>query len=144
MAREIDRRLRTVRQLLRKPAEAAYAHGNLTGPQRSAMEILLKSGGMSLKDLSTQLGLSHSTVSGIVDRLEGQGMIERQVVENDRRFSRIVVTKPVRDFLRDTLPGLTIHPLAEALRNARPAERRLALEGVRMLSRILERSEEGE
>lgn len=53
-----------------------------------------------------QLGLSHSTAAGTPP------------VENDRRFSRIVVTKPVRDFLRDTLPGLTIHPLAEALRNA--------------------------
>jgi len=106
MAREIDRRLRGLRQLLRKPVETAYARGNLTGPQRSAMEIIIRSDGLSLKDLSARLGLSHSIVSGIVDQLERQGTIERQAAENDRRFSRIVMTRVVRDFLRDALSGL--------------------------------------
>ena len=105
------------------------------------MEILIRSDGLSLKDLSAQLGLSHSTVSGIIDRLERQGMIERQAAENDRRFNRIVVTQTVREFLRDTLPRLMIHPLTKALRRVRPAERTLALQGLRVLSRILERSE---
>ena len=141
MAREIERHLRIARQILRKPVEAEYARGNLTGPQRSAMEILIRSDGLSLKDLSAQLGLSHSTVSGIIDRLERQGMIERQAAENDRRFNRIVVTQTVREFLRDTLPRLMIHPLTKALRRVRPAERTLALQGLRVLSRILERSE---
>jgi len=86
--------------------ETAYARGNLTGPQRSAMEIIIRSDGLSLKDLSARLGLSHSTVSGIVDKLERQGTIERQAAENDRRFSRIVMTRVVRDFLRDALSGL--------------------------------------
>jgi hypothetical protein len=42
----------------------------------------------------------------------------------------------VRDYLRDTLPALTIHPLVEALRQAKPAERTAIIEGLETLRRI--------
>jgi len=139
MARELDRDLQAVRQILRRPVEAEVARGGLTGPQQSAMRVLVSSGGMSLKDLSKELGLAHSTVSGIVDRLEKQGLLERQTDEQDRRFSKVVASQEVRKFLRDTWPALEIHPLAEALRAATPAERQAIMDGVRTLRELLER-----
>ncbi len=96
MAREIDRHLRAVRQVLRQPVEAEFARGGLTGPQRSVMQALFHSEGMRLKDLSRQVGLAHSTVSGIVDRLEKRGVVRRLPDSDDRRFSRIAVTDAVR------------------------------------------------
>jgi DNA-binding MarR family transcriptional regulator len=139
MAEEIDLHLRTVRQVLRRPVEAEFARGGLTGPQRSVMHVVVQSDGVSLKDLSKQVGLAHSTVSGIVDRLEKQGLLERKPDAGDGRISRIAASKAVRDFLRDTLPNLTIHPLVEALRRAKPAERIQIVEGLRTLRRVVEK-----
>src|SRR5262245_54725995 len=93
MAAEIDRDLRAIRKLLRRPLEADITRGGLTGPQQQAMSVLVRSDGLSLKQLSRELALAHSTVSGIVDRLEKRGMVERRPDESDRRSSRVVITE---------------------------------------------------
>jgi DNA-binding MarR family transcriptional regulator len=138
MAQEIESHLSAVRQTLRQPVEAEFARGRLTGPQRSVMQALFHSGGLSLKELSRSVGLAHSTVSGIVDRLEKRGMAERLPNPNDRRTSKIVVTNIVRGFMRDTYPAIALHPVTAALRRAKPGERTAILEGLRTLRRVVE------
>jgi DNA-binding MarR family transcriptional regulator len=138
MAREIDEHLRRVRQVLRQPLETEFARGGLTGPQRSVMQALVHANGMSLKDLSRSVGLAHSTVSGIVDRLVKKGLLARQSDKKDRRLSLIVPSRQVRDYARNKLPALTIHPLLEALRRTRPAERTAILDGLKILRRAVE------
>jgi DNA-binding MarR family transcriptional regulator len=142
IATEIDRDLREIRQVLRRPVEAEFARGGLTGPQQSAMRALINSGGMSLKDLSKELGLAHSTVSGIVDRIEKQGLVKRQAGQADRRVTKIVPSELVLKWVRETMPSLEMHPLAEALRAATPSERQQAREGVRILRGLLRRQHE--
>ena len=138
MAQEIEGHLSAVRQILRQPVDAEFARGNLTGPQRSVMQALFQAGGLSLKELSRSVGLAHSTVSGIVDRLEKRGMAERQRNPDDGRASTIVVTKTVRDSMRETYPAIVLHPVTAALRCAKPAERAAILEGLRTLRRVVE------
>ena len=137
MAQEIDQHLRAVRRTLQQPVEAEFARGGLTGPQRSVIEAVVKMGGLSVKEASRQVGLAHSTVSGIVDRLERQGLVERQKDRKDHRINLIVPSKVVRDYMRDTLPTLIVYHLVEALLRAKPAERRAILEGLRTLRRVL-------
>jgi DNA-binding MarR family transcriptional regulator len=139
IAEEIDRDLRVIRARIRRPLKAEIARGNLTGPQKSVMHALVHSDGMSLKALSTHLGLAHSTVSGIIDRLQERGLVERQINDADRRVSRIAVTQEVRDFVRETLPQLSIHPLVEALSRANAAQRRAIVEGLKTLRQMLEK-----
>jgi DNA-binding MarR family transcriptional regulator len=127
--------------MLRRPVEAEIARGGLTGPQQSAMAVLFRSDGLSLKDLSKELGLAHSTVSGIVDRLAKRGFVNRQAGDPDRRLTKIAVADHVRDYMRNTWPSLELNPLTEALRAATPAERQQVLQGIRMLRRLLERGE---
>jgi len=137
MAREIDGALRAIRKALNRPLAAEVARGNLTAAQRNVMEILVRSEGLSLKALSREAGLAHSTVSGIVDRLEKRGMVARKADEKDGRFSRIVVTDVVRDFVREKIPMLTAGPLVEALGRATPSQRAKVLGGVRVLQSLL-------
>jgi DNA-binding MarR family transcriptional regulator len=136
LAQEIDQHLRAVRQELRQPVEAEFAKGGLTGPQRSVMHALVHSDGLSLKELSRQVGLVHSTVSGIVDRLEKQGLVERRTDSRDRRITMIEASPRVRNYVRNILPALEIHPLEEALGRAKPSERAAILEGLRTLRRL--------
>ena len=137
MAQEIEGHMRAIRQILRRPVEAEFARGNLTGPQRSVMQALFH-GGLSLKELSRRVGLAHSTVSGIVDRLEKRGMAERRTNPADGRASTIVVTGMVRDYMRDMYPAIALHPVTAALRRAKPAERTAIVEGLRTLRRVVE------
>jgi DNA-binding MarR family transcriptional regulator len=138
MVEAIDRNLRAIRERIRRPLEAAVARGNLTGPQQSVMHALVRSDGMSLKQLSAHLGLAHSTVSGIVDRLQERGLVERRDSETDGRVTVIGVTRQVRDFVRDTLPGLLLHPLEQALARATAAQRGVVMEGLKTLRELLE------
>ena len=138
MAAEIEAHLSAVRQVLRQPVEAEFARGNLTAPQRSVMQALFHTDGLSLKDLSRRVGLAHSTVSGIVDRLEKRGLAERRPDPSDGRASVIVVSQAVRAYMRDAFPALVLNPVIAALRSARPAQRAVILEGLRTLRRVLE------
>ena len=138
VTQEIDEHLRRVRRILRQPLETEFARGGLTGPQRSVMQAVVHANGMSLKDLSRSVGLAHSTVSGIVDRLVKKGLLARQSDQKDRRLSLIVPSRQVREYVRNKLPALTIHPLQEALRRTRPAERAAILDGLRILRRAVE------
>jgi len=139
-AREVESHLTAIRQILRQPVEAEFARGNLTGPQRSVMQALAHADGLSLKELSSRVGLSHSTVSGIVDRLEERGLAVRRPDPADGRATIIMVSETVREYLRDRLPALVADPVRAALQRASRAERAAILEGLRTLRRIVETS----
>lgn len=139
LAQEMDQHLNVIRQRLREPLETEFARGNLTGPQRMVMHALVLSQGLSLKQLSAQVSLAHSTVSGIVDRLQARGMVVRSRDESDGRASVITPSSEVRDFLANRMPELAITPLAEALRAASDTERVTILRGLRKLRALVER-----
>jgi DNA-binding MarR family transcriptional regulator len=130
--------LRAIRIILKRPVREAIAGGGLTAPQVSVLRALVENEGLSLKDLSARVGLSHSTVSSIVDRLERKGLVQRRTGAADRRFTCISPTAAVKDWVK-TAAALH-HPavLVEALRRASPKERALIREGLRTLRDLLE------
>ena len=140
LAQEIDQHLSIIRQRLREPLETEFARGGLTGPQRMVMQALVQSEGLSLKQLSAQVSLAHSTVSGIVDRLQARGMVVRNRDEVDGRATVIAPSAPVRDFLANRMPELAISPLTEALRGASSSEQATVLRGLRKLRSLIEQS----
>ena len=48
--------------------------------------------GLRMSDLSAKLKVSNGNVTGIVDRLEGDGLVERISVHGDRRAMRVRLT----------------------------------------------------
>jgi len=139
LALELEQHLTAIRQEIRRPVEAEFAKGGLTGPQRSVMQALMQSGGGSLKQLTARVGLAHSTVSGIVDRLEQRGLVERQPDLNDRRHTRIVVSGEVRGFMEKRYPVIAAHPLFDVLRLAGAGERKAIVTGIRTLRTFLDK-----
>ena len=124
---------------MRQRLQAEFARGNLTAPQRLVMSALVRTQGLSLKQLSEAVSLAHSTVSGIVDRLEKQGLLERQTLATDRRITLLVASPPVREFLDTRMPELALHPLLEALRHATPTQRQSITRGLTTLAKLLSR-----
>src|SRR5215472_14901717 len=139
LALELEQHLTAIRQQIRRPVEAEFAKGGLTGPQRSVMQVLVQSGGGSLKELTARVGLAHSTVSGIVDRLEKRGLVERQPNLNDRRHTRIILSGEVREFMQKRYPEIAAHPLFTALRLADATKRRAIVKGIRTLRTLLDK-----
>jgi DNA-binding MarR family transcriptional regulator len=138
LAQEVDQHLSVIRQKLREPLETEFARGGLTGPQRMVMEALVRSEGLSLKQLSARVSLAHSTVSGIVDRLQARGMVVRRRDEADGRATVIAPSTEVRDFLANRMPELTMSPLTEALRAASDSDKAAVLRGLRKLRTLVE------
>jgi DNA-binding MarR family transcriptional regulator len=138
LAQEIDVNLRELRRTLRKPTEVDAARAGLTWPQRNVMQVLVQSDGLSLKELSKQVGLAHATVSGIVDRLEKRGLAERRQDQSDARFTKVMVSSAVRRFMKARLRRIMTDPLHEALLRATPAERKTIRDGLRALRRVVE------
>jgi DNA-binding MarR family transcriptional regulator len=138
LALEIEQHLAAIRQQIRRPVEAEFAKGGLTGPQRSVMQVLVQSDGRSLKELTARVGLAHSTVSGIVDRLVKRGMVVRQPNLDDRRHTRIVASREVREFLEKKYPLIASNPIFDGLHQATASERKAVVTGIRTLRKLLE------
>jgi len=137
-AEEVEGGVRAVYRLLRRPFDPDIAASGLTVPQMNALEELTREDGLSLKALSARMALSHSTVSGIVDRLGRRGLVQRTPDERDRRYSRIFLSEEVREYVRRMRPSRRFGPIPRALELADAEERRQILEGVRTLRRLLE------
>jgi MarR family transcriptional regulator, organic hydroperoxide resistance regulator len=136
-AAEIARLLRAVRKQVEQPQNAAARGTGLTVPQVSTLSVLFDRGPVSLKDLSRELGLSHSTVSGIVDRLERQGLARRSVDPTDRRVSLIEVTDKVDAYARKGYAESQAGRLVGALEAASPRQRTSILEALALLDSLL-------
>ena len=64
---------------------------DLSPPQAIVMRLLAEPRAMS--DLAAAMACDNSNVTGIVDRLEERGLVERRPTEYDRRVKLIAATK---------------------------------------------------
>jgi DNA-binding MarR family transcriptional regulator len=137
-AGRIEQDLAGIRKILRRPLEAEVAKGDVTVPQQAVMHVVVANRGINLKDLSREVSLSHSTVSGIVDRLQKRGMVERRPDPADGRIARIYPSPAVDAFVRDRIPLLTQGPLEAALKRATERERAAIAKSIKRLRELLE------
>src|SRR5450432_63379 len=64
----------------------------LTGPQLTVVKILESIGDLSLSELSDKIRAQNSTVTGIIDRMEREGLVQRVRSTEDRRVVHIRLT----------------------------------------------------
>jgi len=84
---------RNFNRTLRHEFHGLMQDSGFTFPQLSVISILTKNGEQKVSDISEKMGLSDSTVSGILDRLEQKGIIERKRNKDDRRVVKIYLVK---------------------------------------------------
>lgn len=68
----------------------------ITAAQSGALYYLLDHDGCPLNELSRALLLDKSAVTGLVDRLEGKGLVERRRTSPDRRAINVYLTEAGR------------------------------------------------
>ena len=108
----------------------------MTAPQGMVMGTLSKEKTMKITELSSKLSLSNSTVSGIVDRLEKQGMVERNRSEEDRRVVHVSVSPEFKG-LHQNLHKRLEENIGNVLNKGTPEQLDTIFEGLDMLRKLL-------
>jgi DNA-binding MarR family transcriptional regulator len=97
------------RRQLRRTSRGFDTAG-LTEAQAELLRLVGRRPGISVREAATELGLVPNTASTLVSRLTSDGLLIREVDEDDRRVGRLRLTDP-----------------AQRLADASRAERRAAL-----------------
>jgi DNA-binding MarR family transcriptional regulator len=69
------------------------SESGLTPPQLFALRALDPEHPVPMRELAHQLHCDNSNVTGLIDGLEAQGLVERRPAEHDRRMRMLVVTE---------------------------------------------------
>jgi MarR family transcriptional regulator, organic hydroperoxide resistance regulator len=101
---------------------AVASEFELSPPQAMALLRLDVDEGMPMRRLACALHCDNSNVTGIVDRLEDRGLVERRIDPEDRRVKRLVLTAEGAS-LRDELSARLTQP-PEPLRRLAADEQR--------------------
>ena len=90
-------------EILKKESTRLFAPLGITGAQFNVLILLYaqtEDGTMSQSDLGRLLTVHRSNVTGLVDRLEAQGLVRRQDDPKDRRVYRVALTDTGRETAR--------------------------------------------
>jgi DNA-binding MarR family transcriptional regulator len=136
---EVDQVLEAIIYLYtesRRITKELARRAELTGPQLTVVKMLESLGGLSLSDLSDRIRAQNSTVTGIVDRMEREGLVVRarstedkrvvniRLTEKGERIAREIPVEPMEIF-RGALAGLTAAETRDLLRILTKVARRV-------------------
>jgi MarR family transcriptional regulator, organic hydroperoxide resistance regulator len=113
---------------------------NLTRPQGILLGTLAHQGEMKVSELSESLGLSNSTVSGILDRLENQGLVERIRSKEDRRVVYVKITDEFKKHSQKHFEEVN-KVIEQMMDKATPEELDAIFKGMDTLKKVVERQE---
>ncbi|MGH4122008.1 MAG: MarR family winged helix-turn-helix transcriptional regulator [Clostridium sp.] len=94
---EVAKLFQEVMQLFRHNTSKILCETGISAPQGMVLGLLSKKKKMKITELSHELCLSNSTVSGIVDRLEKQEMVARERSESDKRVVYVSISPKFND-----------------------------------------------
>lgn len=95
---------------------------NLTPVQFAVLNTAARQPGIEQGAVARAIGFDTSTIGGVVDRLERQGLLVRELSPEDRRVRRLRVTPQALDLLHEAVPG--VMRVQERILAPLPAEQR--------------------
>jgi DNA-binding MarR family transcriptional regulator len=91
-----------------KEAESRFLAEHRLSQGRFVVMVLLhdrQSGSMKSSELADEAAVSRATMTGLLDSLERDGFIRREVDRRDRRVTNVSLTGEGRETLKRVLPG---------------------------------------
>ncbi len=83
--------VRTARSM-RKALEAKFAEAGITATQFMVLDTLKGEQGLPLSEIGKKIYLDKPAITGLADRLEKDGFVERRRSSHDRRVIRLHIT----------------------------------------------------
>jgi DNA-binding MarR family transcriptional regulator len=109
--------------------DTVLADLSLTATQFSALVLLEVAQARSASELARRIGISDQAASGLIDRLEARGAVERKADASDRRRYALIVTPAGRTLLADAV-GRVNDAEASILEGLKASERAALLKGL--------------
>ncbi|MBM4361328.1 MAG: MarR family transcriptional regulator, partial [Deltaproteobacteria bacterium] len=108
----------------RRVTRAVAEQYGLTGSQLVVLRLLGPGGRLSVGEISERIRAQNSTVTGIIDRMERDGLVARRRSENDRRVVHIELTRRGKELAREAAdaPQHLFRQLLESLATSDAAE----------------------
>lgn len=105
----IDNCLIALRRILRATElfgrELAQSAG-MTAVQFRVLQVVAETGSTTATAISQQMRVSQATVTALVDKLVGKGLVIRQKSQTDRRQTNIIITQAGRQTIEDAPDAL--------------------------------------
>jgi DNA-binding MarR family transcriptional regulator len=123
---EIQRLVFQAFAVLKKRADARFRIHGLTGAQAGVLSVLSRSEGKPMGAIGAALWCDVSNVTGLVARLEEQGLVARNFDPSDQRVKRVRITDRGRAALAKALPDHEAALIRRAQALSREERRTLA------------------
>ncbi|SDJ76793.1 MarR family winged helix-turn-helix transcriptional regulator [Sediminibacillus albus] len=135
---EIYELLKEIQQLMKKDLRKEMADNNLTPLQIMIIHLLGEKNRLKVSEISRKMNLANSTISGVLDRLEQQGYIQRKRDDKDKRIVYILLTEKA-EALQTSVYGLVHSYLNNMVKGASDEEIEQIIKGLATLKRLLEK-----
>lgn len=132
----VSKLFKEVMLLIRQNMLKGFEDTGMTAPQSMVIGTLSKFGRMKVSELSEKLGLTNSTVSGIIDRLEKQGMAERERSKEDKRVVYVSMTAKFEEVHKDFHKKMEEN-LENMINRGTPEDISKIIDGFNALKRLL-------
>lgn len=110
----------------------------LSSPEFDVLCTLGNQPGMTFKEIGENTLITKTTLTGVVDRLEKKGFVERRPCVDDRRCIRAVLTDAGDKVFREVFPAHVSH-LRQQLAGLSEAERDQLVTGLQKVRKLLQR-----
>jgi len=135
--------LNAIRQIIRTAdidsRELASQH-QITAPQLMCLLAVVEKGSATATDIAERIHLSPSTLVGVLDRLEGKGLIRRVRDVEDRRRVEVTLTDAGRVLASET-PFPLQYSLEKALKQLSGSQRQRLAASMERLATLMGASE---
>ena len=89
---EVMQSLRRIFKAIQDYSHEVSSKFGITGPQLWALKTVFENESLSLSELGKKMYLHPSTITGLIDRLEKKGYVERSRDQKDRRVIYVQLT----------------------------------------------------
>jgi len=129
--------LRRIFKAIQDYSHEVYSKFGITGPQLWALKTIARKKSLPLGELSKEMYLDPSTVTGVIDRLEGKGYVVRDRDKTDRRVVNVRLT-PAGESLVKKTPNPAQGKMVHGLGKLKEAELNIIYRSVRKLVEVME------
>jgi MarR family transcriptional regulator, organic hydroperoxide resistance regulator len=138
----IIKTIRSLDQYFEKSLQRKVEQSGVTIPQMRVIKEVVKQHGISIKDISLNLNMTQSTVSGIVERLINKGFLMKKTKAEDKRFAEIWYTDSVAKFLEYNSTDFVSEALNEVFTHLQPNDLKIIKQGIHLLLNAVQKAEE--
>jgi len=125
-----------VMHLFKQSMSKVFEDTGITVPQSMVIGILSKEKTLKISELSNKLGLSNSTISGIIDRLEKQAIVERVRSSDDKRVVYVSLLPKFEEMHR-SFNKITEKYFLNVMNKGAPEDIYKIIDGLNTLKRLL-------